>query len=185
MITLTGTTITVAAPRGPETWHFATPEEAAGRAAIIREALSWIGTPFRDCGDIKGPDGAVDCAMLLVRCYVDTGRLAPFDPRPYPPRWHLHRDRERFLEWIETRLGGRPVESPRPGDVAIWQFGRCFSHGAILINAEEVVHAYAHARMCVTSRLDEHPLRFVGRGNCEFPRPVKFFDVWSACSVAR
>ena len=178
MIEVTGNIVAVKTPQGIEEWTFATESEAQGRTAIVREGLSWIGTPFRDCADVKGPKGAVDCAMLLVRCYVDTGRLPPFDPRPYPPRWHLHKDRQRFLEWVEDKLGGRRVERPRLGDVVIWQFGRCFSHGAILINRQEVVHAYAHARMCITSRLDEHPLKFVGHGAHELPRPVRYYDVW-------
>jgi cell wall-associated NlpC family hydrolase len=178
MITVTHNTVTVSSPRGPETHVFASEQEATARAAIVHEALSWVGTPFRDCADIKGPDGAVDCAMLLVRVFVDTGRLAPFDPRPYPARWHLHRSRERFLEWIEDRLGARQVECPQIGDVVIWQFGRCFSHGAILINSEEVVHAYAHARQCLVSRLDEHPLRYVSLNSTEWPRPVRYYDVW-------
>lgn len=180
MITVTGNIVTVPAPRGPEEHAFASAEEAQGRAAIVREALSWIGTPFRDCSDIKGPDGAIDCAMLLVRCYVDTGRLEPFDPRPYPARWMLHRNEERFLGWVEGKLGGKRVESPRLGDVVIWQFGRCFSHGAILINSEEVVHAYSHARMCLTSRLDEHPLRYVSLGAREWLRPVRYYDVFGS-----
>lgn len=180
MITVSANTVTVPSPRGPERWKFPTAEEAAGRATIVNEALSWLGTPFRDCADVKGSSGAVDCAMLLVRVFVDTGRLAPFDPRPYPPRWHVHRGRERFLEWIEDRLGGRRVERPRLGDVVIWQFGRCFSHGAILINSAEVVHAYAHAGMCLTSPVDDYPLRVASLRGCEFPRPVKYFDIWKA-----
>lgn len=176
MIIVENCRVTVPSPNSPEIWTFATPQEAAARAAVLREALSWIGTPFRDCADVKGPQGAVDCAMLLVRVFVDTGILPAFDPRPYPARWHLHRSRERFLEWIEEALGARRVERPRPGDVVIWQFGRCFSHGAILINSEEVVHAYAHARQCVTSRLDEHPLRYVSMNATEWPRPVRYYD---------
>jgi cell wall-associated NlpC family hydrolase len=174
-----GCTLSVEAPNGTEHHTFATEEEAVGRAAIVREALSWVGTPFVDCGDVKGPNGAVDCAMLLVRCYVDTGRLAPFDPRPYAPRHMLHSSEQRFLGWVEDRVGGKRVDQPRPGDVVIWQFGRCFSHGAILINSEEVVHAYAPARACLISRLDEHPLRFAPMRGREVPRPVRFYDVWS------
>jgi cell wall-associated NlpC family hydrolase len=178
MIDVRGNTVVASSSRGSEEHVFASAEEAAAKAAFVREALSWVGTPFRDCGDIKGPNGAVDCAMLLVRCGVDTGLRASFDPRPYPARWHLHRDRERFLEWIEDRLGGRRVDAPRFGDIVVWQFGRCFSHGAIVINSAEVVHAYAHARMCITSRLDEHPLRYIGLRSAEVPRPVRYYDIW-------
>lgn len=178
MIAISANTVTAPSPHGSETWIFGSEAEAQAKARFVREALSWVGTPFRDCGDIKGPHGAIDCAMLLTRCGVDTGLRPAFDPRPYPPRWHVHKDQERFLEWVEDRLGGRPVDRPRFGDLAVWRFGRCFSHGAIVINSEEVVHAYAHARMCIVSRLDEHPLKYVGKGSHEFPRPVRYFDVW-------
>ncbi len=180
MIQVDGVKVIVPSPHGLEEHIFASEAEARAKAAFVREALSWVGTPFRDGADIKGPDGAVDCAMLLVRCGVDTGLRPPFDPRPYPARHMLHSSEQRFLGWIQDKLGGREVETPRLGDVVIWQFGRCFSHGAILINSEEIVHSYAHARMCITTRLDDHPLRFVSLRGREFPRPVKYFDVWNS-----
>lgn len=161
-----------------EVHEFSTSQEAKTRAKFINEAVTWIGTPFRDCADVKGVHGAVDCAMLLVRCAVDTGILAPFDPRPYPPRWHLHRSEEKFIGWVRDNLGGIEVETPNVGDIVIWQFGRCYSHGAILINNEEVVHAYYAAGMCLVSRIDEAVLKYISIGRFNFPRPVKYFDIW-------
>jgi hypothetical protein len=172
-----GRTVTITPALGAvETHVFASAEEATARAAFVAEALSWIGTPFVDCADVKGPDGAVDCAMLLTRCAVDSGLVAPFDPRPYPPRHMLHHEEQHFLAWVTGTLGCVEVESPRPGDVAVYWFGRCFSHGAVLINAHEVVHAWAHERMVnatlrTTPGLVEMPFR--GR---TIPRPVRYFD---------
>jgi cell wall-associated NlpC family hydrolase len=163
--------------RAPEIHQFATAAEAVARAAIIDQAFSWVGTPFINCADIKGAQGGIDCAMLATRCYVDSGRLPPFDPRPYPPAWMMHHSEERFLGWIQDRLGAREVDAPRLGDVPVWQFGRCFSHCGVVVNAIEVVHAFRHAGMAIVSRLDEHSLRFIRGG---IPRPVKYFDVWSA-----
>jgi cell wall-associated NlpC family hydrolase len=175
----TGPTVTIRRGSRVEVHIFASPEEAAGRMAIVEEAMSWVGTPFVNCADIKGPAGAVDCAMLLVRCYVDTGRLAPFDPRPYPPNWHIHRNEQRFLGWIQDRLGAQEVAEPKLGDVVIWQFGRCFAHGAILINTTEVVHAYAVAGLTLVSGLTEPSLDKVPLGGKDYQRPRKFFDVWT------
>jgi len=158
---------------------FSTDEEARKRYLFITEALTWVGTPFQDCADIKGKNGAVDCAMLLVRSAVDTGLLSPFDPRPYAPRWHLHRSEEKFINIIKDDLGAEEVIAPKLGDVVVWQFGRTFSHGAIIVNNEEVVHAYYAAGLCLISRLDEDVLRFVSVGNTNFSRPVKYFDLWS------
>lgn len=151
-----------------------TPQAAANAAAVITEGLDWVGTPFKNCGDVKGPAGCVDCAMLLVRTHVDTGILPPFDPRPYPPAWFLHRSEERFLGWIVDELGAVEVEQPRVGDVLVYRFGLCFSHGAILINSEEIVHAFYKSGMVSVARLEEQTLAFNEDGT---PRPVKTFRV--------
>jgi cell wall-associated NlpC family hydrolase len=162
-----------------EEHEFDTEEEAQGRAAIINEALTWVGTPFVDCANVKGPNGAVDCAMLLASTFTATGRLAPFDPRPYSRQHMLHRDHELFIEWVQNKLGGKPVDKPRIADLMLWRFGRTFSHGAIIINSEEVVHAYAHPGCVLISRMDEDVLKHVPLSNVNFSRPVKYFDVWS------
>jgi len=171
--------------RSAETHIFGSEEEAEARLRFVSEGLTWVGTPFADCADVKGPRGAVDCAMLLVRCSVDTGLLPPFDPRPYRPRHMLHRTEQKFLGWVQDKLGGMEVDAPRLGDVIVWQFGKVFSHGAILINATEVVHAYGTARMCLVSRRDEDLLKHMSLGHQNFPRPVKYFDIWKGRKWAR
>lgn len=178
MVRADGCDLLADAPGGEERCSFSTPGEASGRAAFINEALSWRGTPFVNCGDVKGRGGAVDCAMLLVRCAVDTGHIPAFDPRPYPPAWMLHRSEERFLD-ILVSLGATEVERPRMGDVLVWQVARTFAHGAVLINSRQVVHAYASARCVLVSDLTEplilhHPAR--GR---VVPRACRYFDLWS------
>lgn len=177
-----GATLLAPAPGGTEKHAFSTENEAGARAAFVNEALSWVGTPFRDCGDTKGPNGCVDCAMLLTRSAVDTGLLAPFDPRPYSPRWHLHRSEEKFIDWIVGRFGAVEVQEPRVGDVIVWHFGRCFSHGGILINSQEVVHAYYAAGMTLVSRRDEPLLASIPVFGSSTPRPVRYFDLWSAAA---
>lgn len=115
---------------------------------LCAEARSWLDTPYHHAGAVK--ETGVDCAMLLVRVFVDTGLVPPFDPRPYPPDWHLHRSAERFLGWIDQFA--QRVDAPRPGDVALFKFGRCVSHGGIVetIAPEPVmIHADLSAgRVC-------------------------------------
>ena len=50
--------------------------------------------------------------MLLVRVFVDTGLCPPFDPRPYPVDWHLHRSEERYLGFIFDRAARSTSRSP-------------------------------------------------------------------------
>ncbi len=148
--------------------------EGAQRAAFIAEARTWLGTPFRDQADVKG--GGVDCGMLLVRAAVDTGLVAPFDPRPYPPQWHLHRDEERFLA-IVSRLGREVARMPIAADVIVYRVGRCFAHGGIVIENGHVLHAYYKTGHVAISPLHETELAFLPNGN---PRPFKLFDLWAA-----
>ncbi|MGH6889807.1 MAG: NlpC/P60 family protein [Rhizomicrobium sp.] len=148
-------------------------QERAQRAAFIAEARSWLGTPFRDQADVKG--GGVDCAMLLVRAAVDTGLVPPFDPRPYPPQWHLHRDEERFLA-IVSKLGAEVTRAAVPGDVIVYQVARCFSHGGIVIENDHVLHAYYKTGRVSISPLFETQLAFLPSGR---PRPFKLFDLWA------
>lgn len=178
-ITRIGKTVTVTGPRGSQEHAFGTVEEARARQRFVSEAMSWIGTPFCDHADIKGPGGAVDCAMLLTRCACDTGLLAPFDPRPYPPRWHVHRDEERFIDFLVERFAAREIETPRFGDIAVWKFGRTYSHGGVVISDAEVVHAYFANRMVVRTRRDEPLLSQMQERGEVIPRPVRYFDLWS------
>jgi NlpC/P60 family putative phage cell wall peptidase len=95
---------------------------------IVAEAQRWIGTPYRHSADVFGV--GVDCAMLLVRVFCDLGLVPAFDPRPYATDWHLHRSEEKYLGGVMRYA--EKVDEPQPGDVALFKFGRCLSHGGIV-----------------------------------------------------
>ncbi|HTV87989.1 MAG TPA: hydrolase [Stellaceae bacterium] len=112
----------------------------ARRAAVVQEAMSWIGTPFHHAGRIKGRRGGVDCLMLLAEVYERAAVSGHIVPPFYVPDWHLHRDAERYMEGLLRYA--RPVAAAQPGDVALFRFGRTFSHGAIITAWPQLVHAY-------------------------------------------
>jgi hypothetical protein len=168
--------------------------EAEQRARVCTIARTWLGTPFRDQGKVKGPNGAVDCAMLLVATFQEAGLLDPsYDPRPYPPQFHLHNKEERFLAQIariiELRGCGTEVErEPTPGDVAVYRVGKCFSHGGLVIEPPrssseaiahknlQLLHAYYKTGHVTVSPLYEIELTRLNDGK---PRPRKIFDLWA------
>jgi cell wall-associated NlpC family hydrolase len=185
--------------------------EAKQRAAVVAEARSWIGTRYHNCADVKG--AGVDCGMLLVRVFVDTGLCAPFDPRPYPPDWHLHRSEEKYLGFVFDRahevfltdapaqagalpnpppqagerignrdassslphLRGRDGEGVKRGDVAVFRFGRCYSHGGIVVETDPlaIVHAYAPAGCVLEERMQQSAVL------SEKIRKPRFFSWWA------
>lgn len=110
---------------------------------MVSEARSWIGTRYHHEGTVKG--AGVDCAMLILRVFVACGFCENVDPRPYPADWMLHRDEERYLAFVLDRC--REVQAPCPGDIAVFRWGRCYSHGGIVTVADPLtlVHAYAPA----------------------------------------
>jgi cell wall-associated NlpC family hydrolase len=116
---------------------------ARRRAAVVAEAISWLGTPFHHEARVKG--AGVDCAMLLCEVYARAGLVGRIDVPHYPPDWHLHRDVERFLALLAAHA--REIAGPpEPGDVALFRFGRCFSHGAIVTAWPRLIHANFAAR---------------------------------------
>ena len=127
-----------------ETDMILTPRQVDERAAVVREAVSWIGTPWQHASDIKG--AGVDCGMLLVRVFVDVGLAAPFDPRPYARDFMLHKSEQRFMGFVHDRCAR--VEQPMFGDVVLFHHGKCLSHGGIVVGWPFIVHA-SNPRGCV------------------------------------
>jgi cell wall-associated NlpC family hydrolase len=148
-----------------------TENESAQRAAVVAAARSWIGTPYHNCADIKHV--GVDCGMLLVRIFVDTGLCVPFDPRPYPVDWHLHRNEERYLGFVFDR--SRETTAPLPGDVMVLRYGRCYSHGGIVTggNPLTIVHAYYPARGVIEEEVARNAVL------SDAARKPRFFSLWS------
>ena len=144
--------------------------ETQQREAVITEARTWLGTPYHHHGRLKGV--GVDCGQSLCAIYEAAGVTAPIDPGTYSTAWHLHRNEELYVQWLE-RVGAVRTEQPQAGDVALFRFGRTFSHGGVLVDRHTVLHAYVHQAVILT-RLDEAPLA---------GRPVQFWTLWPAVNV--
>jgi cell wall-associated NlpC family hydrolase len=133
------------------------------RSQVIAEAETWLRTPYHHMGRIKG--GGTDCLMLLAEVFASAGVIPRVEVPFYPPDWHLHRDADGISRGsCATRERLRP--SPEPGDVAVFKFGRCFSHGTIIISWPRLIHAWWDAGV-VYADAGQPPL---------LGRPVRFFD---------
>lgn len=139
--------------------------EQEQRSAVAAEALSWLGTGYHHHARLKGV--GVDCAHHLCAVFEACGLVDPIDPGYYATDWHLHRGEEVYEEWL-ARFAKR-VEAPHVGDVAVFKFGRCFSHGGVFVSDDQVVHAYINVGVML-NRLCEAPLQ---------GRDVHFWSVWA------
>jgi cell wall-associated NlpC family hydrolase len=136
------------------------------RQRVVAEAETWLRTPYHHMGRIKG--GGIDCLTLLAEVYEAAGVIPHVDVPFYPPDWNLHRDTERYLRGLmryARGIGG----PPQSGDVAVFKFGRCFAHGAIVVSWPRLIHAWCDAGV-VFADGGQPPL--IGR-------QVRFFDPFS------
>jgi cell wall-associated NlpC family hydrolase len=112
-------------------------EEADERTSVIKEAESWLGTPYVSGGAVKG--AGVDCGMLPIMTYSAVGVIPFKDPRPYSEQWHIHQDEEWYKNYVSTY--GQEIEGPPlPGDLVLFKFGRVFSHSGIVYRWPFIVH---------------------------------------------
>ena len=115
---------------------------ATQRAAVVAEARSWIKTPFHDCAGIKGV--GTDCAHLPYKVYQACGIVPAIDIPSYTPQFMMHSSVERFLAIVLPHAVEVPYPTG-PGDLVLWQFGRSFSHGAIILDWPRIIHAHSKA----------------------------------------
>jgi NlpC/P60 family putative phage cell wall peptidase len=136
--------------------------DASRRKAVIAEAETWLGTPYHHMARVKGV--GCDCLTLLAAVYYSAEVIPAIDIPYYPPDWHLHRTAERYLDGLLCYA--HEIEAPEPGDVALFKFGRCFSHSAIVTDWPLMIHAWNAGGVL--------------RGDASQPmlagRPVRFFS---------
>ena len=140
------------------------------RSQVIAEAVTWLGTPYHHMGRVRG--GGTDCLMLLAEIFASAGVIPRIEVPFYPQDWHLHRDAERYLNGL-VQYAREIAGPPQPGDVAVFKFGRCFSHGAIVVAWPRLIHAWWNAGV-VYADADQPPLT---------GRPATFFDPYPPSSL--
>ena len=113
---------------------------------VVEEAKSWLGTPFHHHAMVKG--AGVDCAHFLIGVFSNAKMAPVVQTEDYPPDWHFHRDEERLLGYVKRYAD--QVEESRPGDIALFKFGRCVSHAAIVLGWPVVIHSYYGQGVVIT-----------------------------------
>lgn len=158
-------------------------EITAQRLAVVQAAANWIGTPYHHMGRVRGV--GADCITMLAGAFKDARIGLPDIEVPhYPPDWHLHRDAERYMEGLFhycVEVPGLKERTPLPGDIVVFMFGRCYSHGAVVEEWPKLIHAYLrHGCRRVVYTLDPSLRLMVERKGD--PRPLKVFSLrqWEA-----
>lgn len=139
------------------------------RRKIVETARSFVGTRYHHEGKIKGV--GVDCATLIAMTFEEAGVRPLIDIKAYSQQWHLHSEDPLYEKAIEAN-GGKLVDTPQIGDLALYYQGKQFAHGAIVSQIEPLtlIHAYAPARRVVEGAETQFP-KLAGEQK-------KFYSAW-------
>ena len=123
---------------------------------VVKEALTWLGTPYHHKAAVKGV--GVDCAMLVGSVAKSLKLLDSSVPFPnYSTQWHLHNREELMLSMLQEYgcIEINPKEDCKVGDILTFKYGRVSSHLGILINNNQIIHAREDVGSVVINDLNE------------------------------
>jgi NlpC/P60 family putative phage cell wall peptidase len=129
------------------------------QARIVRQARTWLRTPFHHQARLKGK--GCDCLGLIVGVVDELGLkdrngklLASYDEITYPTEPDGAYLTQRLTELLEEV----PIAEAQPGDLALFKVRDNPQHLAILTDYEGalgMIHCFAPARAVVEHRLDD------------------------------
>jgi cell wall-associated NlpC family hydrolase len=121
------------------------------REAVVAEAMTWIGTPYRGWSAVKG--AGVDCGQLIYAVYHDLGLIPEMDlPKDYPLFIGLHQASTEYVDLVLQYFREIPEEEVQAGDVMVLKLvgSLSYCHGAIIKSWPDfIIHAYGK-EVCAT-----------------------------------
>lgn len=121
-------------------------DTAEKQAAIARDALNWLGTPFMPYCQVKGR--GVDCIRFVAAVLEEAGAIPPIDWKTFPRYtldWSAHHSKPILEEAIEflglTYIRIEPTTPLQPGDVLAFAPGKVVYHLGIHVGQRSFVHA--------------------------------------------
>jgi cell wall-associated NlpC family hydrolase len=119
-----------------------TPEQ---REAVVAEAMTWIGTPYRGWSCVKG--AGVDCGQLIYGVYHNCDLIPTMTdlPKDYPLFIGLHRASSEYVDLVLKFFREIPESEVKPGDLVVWRLtgSKSYCHGAIIKSwPDYFIHAY-------------------------------------------
>lgn len=122
------------------------------RGAIITEARTWLGTPYRHQASVRG--AGCDCLGLVRGVWRGVYGQEPEAAPPYTPDWAERDPREALHDAAARHLTPIALAHAAPGDVLLFRMHAAapMKHAAILTEPDRILHAY-WGRAVVENRL--------------------------------
>jgi cell wall-associated NlpC family hydrolase len=103
------------------------------RAAVIKEAKSWTGTPYRGWASLKGV--GTDCGQLIYGVFRACGLLPVLElPKDYSLQVAQHQTSTEYMQLIDIYFRVIPESEVKPGDLVCYKLGLSMAHAAIIVD---------------------------------------------------
>ncbi len=147
--------------------------EAALRNAIVGEALSWVGTPYRHQASRRGV--GCDCLGLLRGVWRNVFGCEAEDPGVYSADWAECTVEDRLLAAARRHCLERAHSETEPGDMVIfrWRPHLPAKHVGIMTAADAFVHAYEGSAVVVSPLVPQWRRRIAGVFAFPMPAPSR------------
>lgn len=135
---------------------------SATRAAVLDEAASWLGTPYRHQGSRKGV--GCDCLGLIRGIWRALYGREPERPGPYTPDWAEAGRNDPLLEAAQRHFVSIPPDAARPGDLLVfrWREHYAAKHLGICLGDERFLHAYEGHAVMISPLISQWRRRIAG-----------------------
>jgi NlpC/P60 family putative phage cell wall peptidase len=112
------------------------------RAAIVAEARSWLGTPYRHQASLKGI--GCDCLGLVRGVWRAVLGAEPERTPPYAADWAEAASAEPLAAAARRHFVAVDLADIAPGDVLLfrWRAGMAAKHAAIVTAPDLMIHAH-------------------------------------------
>ncbi|MEX4007459.1 NlpC/P60 family protein [Neoaquamicrobium sediminum] len=137
-------------------------EDRKAAAAVLAEAVTWIGTPYRHQGSTKGV--GCDCLGLVRGIWRAVYGSEPEAPGPYAPDWAEAGGRDRLLEAAGRHCAEKAIHEALPGDLIVfrWRVHHAAKHVGILMSEHRFLHAYEGHAVTVSALIPQWRRRIAG-----------------------
>lgn len=135
------------------------------REEIVRETLTWTGTPYRGWSCLKG--AGTDCGQLIYGIYRAVQLIPEIElPKDYSLQVALHRASTEYVDLVATYFREIPEAEVLPGDLVVYKLGLAYAHAGVIIKwPDYVMQAVGHHGVSGTHgiknpRFRRNPRRF-------------------------
>lgn len=115
------------------------------REAALGAARSFLGTPYRHQGSLRGV--GCDCLGLLRGVWRELYGEEPEEPGAYAADWWIRSGADQMRQAAERHLQEIDPAMQAPGDVVLfaWRAGAPATHCGVLEEGGRLIHAYEGA----------------------------------------